>query len=246
MLIPSIDLLRGRMVPPVLGHESADTLDDVGAWMAQAKRFPALQLIDLDAAMSRGNNDALVRRIASEIVCRVGGGVRTVARAEELLAAGTRGVIVGSALFRGPGQWTAGDAAADPGIVINHDFARALAQTVGPQRIIAAIDARGGRVVIHGRKTALPIAPLAAVLQLEGYCDEFLYADMDIDSLAHGPSLEGIRTVKGATTCRVTAASGVTTREAIDALQAMGVDVVVSLTFLTEHPDLEQGRGGTR
>jgi phosphoribosylformimino-5-aminoimidazole carboxamide ribonucleotide (ProFAR) isomerase len=240
MLIPSIDLLCGRIVPPVHGNQSADTIDNVEAWMVQVKHFRTLQLIDLDAAMSRGNNDALVRRLASGIACRVGGGVRTVARAEELLAAGARAVIAGSALFRGPGQWTAADAAADAGVVINHDFARALAQTVGPQRVIAAIDARGGRVVIHGRKTALPIAPIAAVLQLEGYCDEFLYADLDFESLAPGPSLEGIRAVKGATTCRVTAAGGVTTREAIDALQAMSVDAVVPLTFLAEHPDLDR------
>src|SRR5690606_3328986 len=98
-----------------------------------------------------------------------------------------------SALFRGPGQWSAADAAADPSVVVNHDFARALAQTVGPQRVIAAVDSKGGRVVIHGWKTALPIGPVAAVLALEGYCDEFLYTHVDKEGLMQGTDMDAIR-----------------------------------------------------
>lgn len=231
MLIPSIDLQNGRIVQLVQGEKLAMASDDVDIWIEKFAAFPKVQLIDLDAAMSRGNNDALVRRIAARLPCRVGGGVRTVGRAEELLAAGAHAVIAGSALFRGPGQWTAGDAGADPSIVINHDFARALADTVGPQRVIAAVDSKGGRVVIHGWKTALPIGPVSAVRALEAYCDEFLYTHVDKEGLMQGTDLDAIRAVREATARRVTAAGGITTRAEIDALHAMNVDAVVGMAI---------------
>jgi phosphoribosylformimino-5-aminoimidazole carboxamide ribotide isomerase len=233
MLIPSIDLQNGRIVQLVQGESLAIATDDLDAWIARFKRFPKVQLIDLDAAMARGNNDALVRRIAAELPCRVGGGVRTVARAEELLAAGAEAVIAGSGLFRGPGQWAAADAAADPRVVINQDFAHALAETVGSQHVIAAVDARNGRVVIHGWKTSLPIAPAHAVCELEACCDEFLYTHVDKEGLMQGTDMDAIRSVRAATTRRVTAAGGITTREEIDALHAMGVDAVVGMAIYT-------------
>jgi len=233
MLIPSIDLQNGRIVQLVQGERLAIETDDLDTWIARFKPFGKVQLIDLDAAMARGNNDALVRRIAAELPCRVGGGVRTVGRAEQLLAAGAQAVIAGSGLFRGPGQWTAADVAVDPGVVINHDFARALAATVGLQHVIAAVDARGGRVVIHGWKTALPISPVAAVHGLEGFCDEFLYTHVDKEGLMQGTDMDAIRAIREATTRRVTAAGGITTREEIDALHAMGVDAVVGMAIYT-------------
>jgi phosphoribosylformimino-5-aminoimidazole carboxamide ribotide isomerase len=233
MLIPSIDLQKGRIVQLVQGERLAVATDDLDAWIAKFKRFPKVQLIDLDAAMARGNNDELVRRIAGELPCRVGGGVRTVARAEELLAAGAQAVIAGSGLFRGPGQWTSADVAADPGVVVNHDFARALAATVKPQHVIAAVDAKAGRVVIHGWKTSLPIGPVRAVQELEAYCDEFLYTHVDKEGLMQGTDLDAIRAVRNATARRVTAAGGITTRQEIDALHAMGVDAVVGMAIYT-------------
>ncbi len=233
MLIPSIDLQNGRIVQLIQGDKLAIASDDVEAWIEKFKRFPKIQLIDLDAAMSRGNNDALIRRIAAALPCRVGGGVRTVGRAEELLAAGAHAVIAGSALFRGPGQFTAAEAAADPGVVINRDFADALARTVGVEHVIAAVDSKAGRVVIHGWKTSLPLTPVDAVLALDRYCDEFLYTHVDKEGLMQGTDMAAIRAVREATARRVTAAGGITTRDEIDALQAMQVDAVVGMAIYT-------------
>ncbi len=233
MLIPSIDLQNGRIVQLVQGETLAIATDDIDAWIARFKQFPKVQLIDLDAAMSRGNNDALVRRIAAELPVRVGGGVRSVTRAEELLAAGATAVIAGSGLFRGPGQWAAADAAVDPGVVINHDFARALADTVGPSRVIAAVDSRRGRVVIHGWKTTLPITAVDAVRAIEAYCEEFLYTHVDKEGLMQGTDMDAIGAVRAATTRRVTAAGGITTRQEIDTLDALRVDAVVGMAIYT-------------
>src|SRR5918994_558798 len=155
MLIPSIDLRAGRVVQLVQGERLALEDDDVFKWVQRFARFPSVQLIDLDAAIGTGNNDVLVSRICAARPCRVGGGIRSVERARAVLAAGATHVIVGSALFK--------DGA--PDLV----FAKALADAVDAPRVIAAVDTKGGRLVVHGWRTALPVTPFDAVRLLEPY-----------------------------------------------------------------------------
>jgi phosphoribosylformimino-5-aminoimidazole carboxamide ribotide isomerase len=232
MLIPSIDLRKGKVVQLIQGETLAIESSDLDGWIERFAKFPAVQLIDLDAAMGVGTNDALVRQIATRLPCRVGGGVRSVGRAEDLLAAGARAVIVGSAFFDIRRS-------AEEGGVVKHDFARALADAVGMQHVIGAVDAKGGRVVIHGWKTALPITPVQAVKLLEPYCGEFLYTHVDKEGLMQGTDMDAIRAVASATSNRVTAAGGITTREEIDALSALGIDAVVGMAIYTGALDLE-------
>ena len=226
MLIPSIDLRKGKVVQLVQGERLAIESDDLEGWISRFQGFPAVQLIDLDAAMGIGTNDALVRQIATRLPCRVGGGIRSVGRAEDLLAAGAKAVIVGSAFFDVRRS-------AEEGGVIKHDFARALADAVGMQRVIGAVDAKGGRVVIHGWKTALPITPVQAVKSLEPYCSEFLYTHVDKEGLMQGTDMDAIRAVAAATSSKVTAAGGITTQSEIDALHAFGIDAVVGMAIYT-------------
>ncbi len=226
MLIPSIDLQGGKVVQLVQGDKLAISSDDLDGWIAKFAKFPKVQLIDLDAAMSRGNNDALVRQIAAQLPCRVGGGVRNVRRAEELIAAGAQAVIAGSGLFR------RGDGS-DLSRMIDHDFARALADTVGMSRVIGAVDSRAGRICIHGWKTMLPLTAVQAVRLLEGYCDEFLYTHVDKEGLMEGTDMDAIKAVAKATERKITAAGGITTWEEIDALDALGIDAVVGMAIYT-------------
>ena len=219
MLIPSIDLKGGAVVQLVQGERLAVRDDDVFRWVRRFERFPKVQVIDLDAAMGAGDNLALVRQIAGALRCRVGGGIRTVERAQDVIAAGADQIIAGSALFK--------DGAPDLA------FARALAGRVGRARVIAAVDSKGGRVVIHGWKTALPLTASDAVRALEPYCDEFLYTHVDAEGLMRGTDVAAIRAVRDATTRRVTAAGGITTRQEIDALEAIGVDAVVGMAIYT-------------
>lgn len=227
MLIPSIDLKAGRIVQLVQGEKLALESHDVDGWIARFRGFPAVQLIDLDAAMAAGNNDALVRYIASQLPCRVGGGVRTAARAAELIAAGATHVIVGSSLYRG------GRAGDPQDQYINVPFAQELVRAVGQQRIIGAVDSRGGQVVIHGWKTALPISAVEAVRTLEPYCDEFLYTHVDREGLMQGTDIPAILAVANATARKVTAAGGITTQAEIDELHGHGVNAVVGMAIYT-------------
>ena len=224
MLIPSIDLKDGAVVQLVQGERLAIRDDDVFRWVKRFEHFPKVQVIDLDAAMGNGNNLSIVREIAGKLSCRVGGGVRTVSRAKEILAAGAQQVIAGSALFKN----------GSPDL----DFAKELADEIGADRLIAAVDSRGGHVVIHGWKTSLPLTAVEAVRALEPYCCEFLYTHVDTEGLMGGTNREAILAVRHATARRVTAAGGITTRKEIDDLDAHGVDAVVGMAIYTGKLDL--------
>lgn len=219
MLIPAIDLKDGAVVQLVQGERLAIKDDDVFRWVKRFETFPKVQVIDLDAAMGTGDNLAIVRRIAAALPCRVGGGVRTVERARDILAAGAQQIIAGSSLFRNGAPDLA--------------FARALADAVGAERVIAAVDSRAGKVVIHGWKTMLPITAVEAVRALEPYCREFLYTHVDTEGLMGGTNREAILEVRRATTNRLTAAGGITTQEEIDDLDRHGVDAVVGMAVYT-------------
>lgn len=219
MLIPAIDLQGGAVVQLVQGERLAIRDDDVSKWVTRFARFPKVQVIDLDAAMGRGDNLAIVRTIVASLACRVGGGIRNIERARDILAAGAQQVIAGSALFK--------DGRPDL------DFAQALAEAVGPDRLIAAVDSRGGQVVTHGWKTVLPISAVDAVRALEPYCGEFLYTHVDAEGLMQGTNIEAILRVRRATDRRVTAAGGITTQEEIDLLDSHGVDAVAGMAVYT-------------
>lgn len=217
MLIPSIDLKGGAVVQLVQGERLAIRDEDVFAWVRRFEKFPKVQVIDLDAAMGLGDNLALVRQIACALSCRVGGGIRTVERAKDVLGAGARQIIAGSSLFKNGAP--------------HLEFAAALRDAVGRDRVIAAVDSKGGQVVIHGWKTALPLTAVEAVRALEPFCDEFLYTHVDTEGLMGGTSFEAIRAVRAATTRRVTAAGGIATQQEIDDLEALGVDAVVGMAI---------------
>ncbi|HEY6212066.1 MAG TPA: HisA/HisF-related TIM barrel protein [Vicinamibacterales bacterium] len=219
MLIPSIDLQGGAVVQLVQGERLAIRDDDVFAWVRKFARFPRVQVIDLDAATGAGDNLALVRAIAAAINCRVGGGIRSVARAQDVLAAGAQQVIAGSALFK--------DGRPDVA------FARTLGAAIGVDRLIGAVDSRHGRVVVHGWKTELPLTAVDAVRALEPYCGEFLYTHVDSEGLMQGTDIDAIAAVKRATNRRIAAAGGITTQQEIDELDALGIDAVVGMAIYT-------------
>ena len=179
--------------------------------------------------MGTGENLALVRVIAGQLSCRVGGGIRTVERAQEMLAAGAQQIIVGSAIFKDGGP--------------NLDFARELSGAIGTARVIVAVDSRGGLVVVNGWKTELPLTPAEAVRALEPYCDEFLYTHVDTEGLMGGTNRAAILAVRRATSKRVTAAGGITTREEIEDLDRLGVDSVVGMAIYTGKLELPSQPG---
>jgi phosphoribosylformimino-5-aminoimidazole carboxamide ribotide isomerase len=219
MLIPSIDLKGGKVVQLVQGQRLAIESDDLDGWVSRFARFPKVQLIDLDAALGSGSNDGLVQQVAPRLPCRVGGGIRSIDRAREVLEYGALAVIVSSSLFR-DGQ---------PDL----NFAKSLADAVGAERVIAAVDSKGGRVVIRGWTEPVAVTAVEAAQALEPYCGEFLYTHVDREGTMTGTDMNAVRAVAAATSRPVTAAGGITTRAEIDTLHAAGIDSVVGMAIYT-------------
>lgn len=219
MLIPSIDLQGGNIVQLVQGEKLALKTGAIDEWIERCSGWPKVQLIDLDAAKGEGSNGELVARICSRLPCRVGGGIRSVERAAEVLSAGATHVILSSALFRGNG--------------VDAEFARRMAETIGRHRIIAAVDSKGGHVVIHGWRTALPFTPFEAIRALEPFVGAFLYTHVDREGLMQGADLEAFKRIREATARDVIAAGGITTLEEIEELDRAGIDAVVGMALYT-------------
>jgi phosphoribosylformimino-5-aminoimidazole carboxamide ribotide isomerase len=219
MFIPAIDLKGGQVVQLVQGKRLALASDDIDAWVRRFAHYPRVQLIDLDGALETGLNDAIVRRICAQLPCRVGGGVRTVERARALVDAGAKQVIVSSALFRN-GR-------------VDLAFAEQLAASVGIDRVIAAVDSAGGKVVIRGWTEATALTAVEAVRELERFCAGFLYTHVDTEGLMQGIDMDAVRAVRAATAKPLTAAGGIRTRDEILALDAIGVDAVVGMAVYT-------------
>lgn len=217
MLIPSIDLMGGKIVQLVQGEENALEFDNLAEWVERFARYPLVQLIDLDAAMGEGDNRALIAEFCGKLPCQVGGGVRSAENARQVLKAGAKRVILGSSLVKDG--------------VVDSQFARALCDEFGAERLVMAIDSRGGKVAIHGWKTVTSITPVEMMHALEPYCLAFLYTHIDTEGLLQGIPMDIVRDLSTRTSRRLIAAGGIRSQQEIDDLDAMGVDAVVGMAI---------------
>jgi phosphoribosylformimino-5-aminoimidazole carboxamide ribotide isomerase len=224
MIIPSIDLQSGRAVQLVQGERLA-LERDLDAMLAAFAGFPCLQVIDLDAAKGAGANDDMVRRCcAAGFAVRVGGGIRSRARAEQALGWGAAQVIAGSAAFTGEG--------------LNLGFLESLA-SLGRGRVILAVDARQGQVAVDGWRRTLPLTPVEAIRQAEAHCGGFLYTHIDGEGLQKGTSLAAAAALRAATSLPLAIAGGIASLAEIDVLDAMRCDAVLGMALYTGKLGLE-------
>ncbi|HEX5069010.1 MAG TPA: HisA/HisF-related TIM barrel protein [Vicinamibacterales bacterium] len=219
MLIPAIDLQGGRVVQLVQGKRLAIASDDIDGWIARFARFPLIQVIDLDAAMGTGQNEALVRYVCGRLTCQVGGGVRTPADAERALVNGAHRVIAGSALV--------GVTGARP------LQAAAFASAVGRDRLVAAVDSRAGRVVIDGWQTLTAVPVEDAMRALEPHVSGFLATLVDDEGLMRGVNLAVARRLRAVTATRLIVAGGVSSVDELLTLHAAGIDAVAGMAVYT-------------
>lgn len=221
MLIPSIDLLGGRIVQLVQGEKLRLAFDDFEYWIEKFSRFPLVQLIDLDAAMRQGDNSALVARIAKRLPCQAGGGIHSIERARQVLDAGAKRVIIGSALFSEAGT-------------VNTEFASALATAVGAERVVAGIDTKNGRIAVKGWKSQVALTPDDAIPQLAPHAAAFLYTHVDGEGLMRGFPIETAARLRKLTTRQLIVAGGIRNQQEVDELATVGADAVVGMAVYTE------------
>ncbi len=217
MLIPSIDLMDGKIVQLVQGEKKALEFDNFDYWIERFSKYSLVQVIDLDAARCSGNNRRIVNQIVQRLNCQVGGGIRSLEIAREILEAGARRVILGSSLLK-DGK-------------IDVQFAAALADALGTAALVLALDSRSGRVAIDGWRKETAITAFDMIRALEPFCETFLYTHIDTEGLMGGIPLEIVAAIRQATSRRLIVAGGITTQEEIDSLDALGMDAVVGMAL---------------
>lgn len=221
MLIPSIDLLGGRIVQLVQGEKLRLAFDDFEYWIEKFSKFSLVQLIDLDAAMRQGDNSALVAQIAKRLPVQTGGGIHSIDRARQVLDGGARRVIIGSALFSESGT-------------VNTGFAAELASSIGAERVVAGIDTKNGRIAVKGWKAQIALTPDEAIPELESCVGAFLYTHVDGEGLMQGFPIETAVRLRKLTQRQLIVAGGIRSQQEVDALDALGADAVVGMAVYTE------------
>ena len=221
MIIPCIDLMGGKVVQLIQGHEKALEGGSPLEMLETFRAFPQIQVIDLDAAMSKGSNDALVELLASRAVVRVGGGVRTPERARALIQQGAFRVIVGTAAF-------------DRVKLIE------IADAVSPERLIIALDSKAGKVVTHGWQEATKVTAEEMIPHFEPYCSGFLCTYVDKEGMLEGTDLDWFRRLRAATRHEVTAAGGITTIEEVQELHKLGIHAALGMAIYTGRLNLDE------
>ncbi len=221
MLIPSIDLLGGRIVQLVQGEKLRLAFDDFEYWIEKFSRFPLVQLIDLDAAMRQGDNAQLVAQIARRLPVQAGGGIHSIERAKQVLDAGAQRVIIGSALFSEDGT-------------VNTKFAAELAVSIGAEHVVAGIDTKNGHIAVKGWKAQVALTPDEAIPQLEAHAAAFLYTHVDGEGMMQGFPVDAATRLRQLTQRQLIVAGGIRSQEEVDTLDALGADAVVGMAVYTE------------
>jgi phosphoribosylformimino-5-aminoimidazole carboxamide ribotide isomerase len=217
MLIPSIDLMGGKIVQLVQGEKKALEFDNFDYWIERFSKYPLVQVIDLDAARGAGSNLPIVNQILQRLNCQVGGGIRSLEMARALVNAGAQRVILGSALLE-EGK-------------INSQYAATLASALGTAALVFALDSRGGRVAIDGWRKQTVVTAFDMIQALEPFCETFLYTHIDTEGLMGGIPMETVSAIRQATSRRLVVAGGITTMQEIDRLDALGMDAVVGMAL---------------
>ena len=228
MLIPSIDLMGGKIVQLVQGEKKALEFDDFEEWIARFSNYPLVQLIDLDAAIGSGNNRALLERFTARLPCQVGGGIRSLEDAAEILSRGAKRIILGSVLVREN--------------KVNAGAAEQFATKFGADRLTFAVDSKGGKVTIKGWREVTDISPTVMMQALEDHCGAFLYTHVDTEGLMKGIPMEVVSRLRAITSRQLIVAGGITTQEEVRQLHELGIDAVVGMAIYSGRMKLEATR----
>jgi len=215
MIVPSIDLMDGQAVQLIGGKERAI---DAGDPVAIGKRFALagdVAVVDLDAALGRGNNRQWVKQLCRLAPCRVGGGIRDEETARMMLDWGARSIVIGTA--------------AEP----------ELLRRLPRERVIAALDAVNGEVVVHGWQTKTGRGVVERMHELRDLVGGFLVTFVEREGRMQGTALDKVAELnEAAGDAKLTIAGGVTSLEELAELDRLGVDAQVGMALYTGHMDL--------
>lgn len=217
MIIPSIDIMNGKAVQLRQGKDLVlvDDRDPV-ALAREFNRYGEVAVIDLDAALGKGDNLELVRAVCQVADVRAGGGIRDQRRGQALLRAGAKRIIIGTA--------------AEP----------ELLQQFPRERVMVALDHKSGQVVDQGWTRQTQESLLDRAKRLIPYCGSFLCTFVDTEGTLGGMDLEMLPILQSQIDRPLTVAGGVATTEEAVAITRMGLDVQIGMSLYTGKLDLAE------
>lgn len=226
MIYPSIDLMDGKAVQ-LLGGDPQNvkvSVDDIWGQAEFLSQLGNINVIDLDAALNRGNNKTLIKDLAQSYTIRVGGGIRSVEQAKEYIDAGVSKIIIGSKVFSNDG--------------VDEDFLADLLAAIGKKQIIIALDSRDGMVVVKGWTEQTSIKAQDVIKLLEPYCSEFLYTCVEKEGKMAGTDTKTLAALNKCTNNTIIAAGGISTLREIEILLNKNLGVVLGMALYTKKLDI--------
>ena len=231
MVIASIDIQNGKVVQLKQGEKLVLQRDNHLELAEEFDRYGEVAVIDLDAAMGKGSNLEMIKPLLRKAECRVGGGIKTPQQAQELVSLGARKIIVGSGAFRDPAKKGAGAAGGE--FAVNIPFLETMSKKIGRQRLIAAVDARAGEIVVDGWKTPTGLELIEAAKLVEPFAGELLFTCVEREGTMTGIDLAPVRKLREAVSCQITVAGGVSTLAEVEEIAAIGCDVQLGMALYT-------------
>ena len=231
MVISSIDLKDGHVVQLKNGKDLVLQRDDADALIADFDKYGEVAVIDLDQALrntdAKGNtkNTNLLKHLLRHGNVRVGGGIRDVKKARELISLGAEKVIVGSAAWNPEPK--------EGESVLNVAFLEELNKAIGKQRVIISVDAINGKIAVKGWTETVDIPLIEGAREAEKYCSELLFTCVEKEGCMQGTDMEACKALREAVKCRVVAAGGVNSLEQVFELEKMGCDVQLGMALYT-------------
>ncbi|MCQ2240209.1 bifunctional phosphoribosyl-AMP cyclohydrolase/phosphoribosyl-ATP diphosphatase HisIE [Treponema sp.] len=232
MVIASIDMKDGHVVQLKNGKDLVLQRDDADALINDFNKYGEVAIIDLDQALrntdAKGNtpNTELLKSLLRKGNVRVGGGIRDVKKAKELISLGAEKVIVGSA------AWNA-DRKTESDPILNVAFLEELVAAVGKQRVIISVDAINGKIALKGWTETANISLIEGAKEAEKYASELLFTCVEKEGCMQGTDMDMCRQLRAAVKCRVVAAGGVNSLEQIAELEKLGCDVQLGMALYT-------------
>lgn len=216
MIIPSIDIMDGKAVQLQQGKKKVLERDDIFELAEYFGRFGEIAVIDLDAALGKGNNLEVIKKICKIAECRVGGGIRTVEKAREIIAYGAKKVIIGTCA------------------------SEMLLTQLPKDKVIVAIDSNKGKVVTNGWQVETNSTPAEYVKRFDNLCSGYLYTIVEKEGMMAGTDLEAIKSVREITKKELIAAGGISTIDEIVELDKLNVSCQLGMGIYTGKIDIEK------
>jgi len=218
MIIPSIDLMGGKAVQLKQGKESEKIIEreNVLELAKYYSKFGDIAVIDLDAALGKDtNNENLIKKICKIAPCRVGGGIRTVEKAQRIISYGAKKIIIGTAACE--------------------EF---LAQ-LPKDKVIVAIDTKNGKITTEGWTREINKTPEEYIKYFNDLCSGYLYTIVENEGMMNGCDLPLIEEIRKATKKDFVAAGGISTIDEIVKLNKMNISTQLGMCIYTGAIKLE-------